>query len=383
MTTPGRTIALDENGDKIPGLAQVLENVREGKKAEDFHQYLIYRHGLEWAEQGKRVFGDDTLDNADFMLSEIDRLDAQYPDFRGISEKLYAWQRRFMQEWLVNTGMLTQETADMLWEKYPCYVPFFRRVEDTGTGVKRGFANQSAPIRRAKGSGLDLYDPVENIIVNMNSMIKSADRNRVAIEIADYVDQTEGSAYLMERVPPDMVKNEFRASESYEARIRSLLEGFADNPEAQQGTIDVLTEALMDITNDDLSRWMVKNRQGKDVIWVMRDGQRQYYQVNNPDLLIALNGMGPQQLNSFFKITGSLSRFLKTTTTGANVIWALGSNVFRDFQSAFQFSEQNNFFKYTRDYVKSVASQIKKTRHIRLTKPPVADTFLTFPNPRP
>ena len=353
MTTPSRTIALDENGDKVPGLAKVLENVREGKKAEDFHQYLIYRHGLEWAEQGKRVFGDDTLDNADFMLSEIDRLDAQYPDFRGISEKLYAWQRRFMQEWLVNTGMITQETANMLWEKYPCYVPFFRRVDNTGTGVKRGFANQRAPIRRAKGSGLDLYDPVENIIVNMNSMIKSADRNRVAVEIADYVDQTEGSAYLMERVPPDMVKDEFRISEGYETRLKELLEGNTDNP-------DALAEAIMNMTSDDLSRWMVKNNQGKDVIWVMRNGQRQYYQVNNPELLIALNGMGPQQLNGIFKVTGALSRFLKTTTTGANFVWALGSNVFRDFQSAFQFSEENNFFKYTRDYVKSVASQIKK-----------------------
>ena len=345
MTTPGRTIALDENGDKIPGLAQVLENVREGKKAEDFHQYLIYRHGLEWAEQGKRVFGDDTLDNADFMLSEIDRLDAQYPDFRGISEKLYAWQRRFMQEWLVNTGMITQETADMLWEKYPCYVPFFRRVDNTGTGVRRGFANQRAPIRRAKGSGLDLYDPVENIIVNMNSMIKTADRNRVAVEIADYVDQTEGSAYLMERVPPDMVKNEVRIGEGYETRLKELLEGNTDDP-------DALAEAIMNMTSEDLSRWMVKNNQGKDVIWVMRNGQRQYYQVNNPDLLIALNGMGPQQLNGIFRVTGALSRFLKTTTTGANFVWALGSNVFRDFQSAFQFSEENNFFKYTRDYVK-------------------------------
>ena len=315
----------------VKALKYVLDGIDTAEQRKAFDDYLVYRHGIYWIQNDLRVFADDSLNNKEYMQSRIEQLEKQYPNFKKIAENLYDWYRTFIYEYGIKSGLLTKQQFKSMTDKYPCYVPFMRNVDRLGDGVKAAAANQSAPIRNAKGSGLDIYSPIENIVIKVEQFMKAADRNAIMQEIADVADTAEGKGYLLEQVPPSMVPV----------------------------TVSVKTEPgdiIDDAITETITEFRVSDNQGMNVVRVYRNGEKTFYQVHDKNLLTVLTAMNTVKYNIVTRAAGNLTRVFKVLTTGGNAVWSLTSNAPRDFSSAYKYSSENNPFKFTVDYIKAIKS---------------------------
>lgn len=351
-------------GEYIPGFIPLVQQIAP-EDMRSFSEYLVARRSLELVEQGKRVRADDTLDDPDYLRSKIADFEKANPDFQRVSDQLYDWQRSLMKTTLVDTGLISEEAFLKLNEKYKHYVPFYRNMQDGGkqNGVKRSVANQKAPIKRYKGSGRDILDPLESIILNVDRFYRAGERNAVMRIIAEDVETQEGFGFLMERVSPNKVPQSV-STESVSARIEKLL----NNGELDQKTAQEIGESIDEILGDSLTKWTVNQYQGQDIVTVMNNGNPEYYQVHDKALLKALTAMDSKQNGVVNQCARTFTRMMKTLTTGANLGFSLGRNMWRDIATGFIQGSVNNPFKYTVDYFKALGGVFSKSEEYRRWK---------------
>lgn len=346
----------DGKAQYVTSLKHVLSDIDE-QSMPDFEAYLVYKHGLEFLENGKRVFADDSINNSQFMKSEISRLEKAHPQFKETAENLYSWYDTFLYEWGVKSGLFSKDQYKILTETYPCYVPFMRNTEGANEGVRRGVANQRAPIRRAKGSGLEILSPLESISIKVEQFMKAADRNAVMQEVAQQAEDVEGLGYLLERVPPDMVPVTVSTD-----GIRKNIEDWYKEQSESNAVPDDFIDQIDEIIGDTITEFAQSNFQGKNVVWVYKNGKKALYQVHDVNLLTALTGLNTVQFHAVTRAIGSVTRLFKVLTTGGNPVWSLASNTPRDFDAAYKYSAEKNPIKYTLDYIRAVKSAFSQLK---------------------
>ena len=126
----------------MPSLAVIQRNI-PSSDSNNFTLYLVYKRALSWLEKGRRVFADDTLNDPAFISQEIADLEAGNPNFADTAQQLYDWQKRFMEVWLVDRGIISREMFNKLWAVDPNYVPFDRDVIGRPSAKKKGFRQGS------------------------------------------------------------------------------------------------------------------------------------------------------------------------------------------------------------------------------------------------
>lgn len=337
-------------------LQKVLAKI-DNKSKPDFEMYLVYKHGLEFLENDKRVFADDSINDKEFMSKEIKRFEKAYPQFKKTADGLYSWYKSFIYEYGVKSGLLSKEQYKSLNEKYPCYVPFNRNADGGSKGVKKSVANQKAPIMRAKGSGLEILSPLESITQKVAQFMNAADRNAVMQDIANKADNVEGLGYLLEQVPPDMMP----VTVSTESIKKGINEWYKE--QSENGNLpDDFTDTIDEIIGDTVTQFVQSNNQGRNVVWVYRNGKKTLYQVHDPNLLTALTGLNKPQFGAFTRAVGNITRLFKVLTTGGNFAWSITSNTPRDFDAAYKYSIEKNPIKFTVDYVRAVISAFSQVR---------------------
>ena len=351
----------DKNGNKIlqKSMANILSALPDGKADSDFSDYLVIKHAIEWINEDKRVYADDTLNDAEYLKQEVQKYEKKYPMYKHVSEELYEYQNELLKQWLVAGGLMTYDDVKELKQSYPCYVPFQRDVGDVNnisSKAKGSISNQNTGIKRAKGSGLDILSPIESIMINTEKYIKSAERNTVMREIADFVQKNPGFGYLLEEVEPDRSPNSIDAF-PVKAQVMEILKAENINSDLYFDIDEALNKAL----GTSLTEWVVKDNQGRDIVYVSENGEKKFFQVHDKELLIALNGLNKPQLNGVIKFMSGASRVMKATTTGLNVFWSLRSNMFRDFDSAYKYSKEKNFAVFVKDYVTAMGNAITKS----------------------
>ena len=200
----------DANGQYVaPGLKAALEGVNIGDKKiyREFGEYLVLKHGPERLNEGMRIFADERKNNAAFMEKRAGELEAAHPEFKEAADRLYTFQKQFLQTWAFDTGLLPSEVVEEWAKRWSFYVPLNRAVGKAGTvGAKRGYANQNSTIKKAIGSGLDIVHPVDNIINNIVKMVNVGVRNNVMLEITAQAKAVGADATFLEEVPTPMKK---------------------------------------------------------------------------------------------------------------------------------------------------------------------------------
>nr|DAL99304.1 MAG TPA: Large polyvalent protein associated domain 38 [Caudoviricetes sp.] len=344
----------DETGHVKPveSLARIMSEITESQKKE-FDAYLTYRHGLEFLANGKRVFADDRLNNSEYMRSKMASMESEFPAFKDTAEKIYRWHDIFMRKWVVEPGLITKEAYELLRKKYPSYVPFYRAVENGKGGARGSVANQNSPIKRARGSGKAILSPVENICVSVDKCVKAADRNAVMQVMAKALRENDGLGYLMEEVPASRIPKTV-SSESVKQKISKALK--------DAGVESDITEALNEAIGADVTQWVVNPRQGADIVWMIEDGKKKYFQIHDKGLMAALTNLTPYQANGFFSVLGTASRAFKALNTGANPIWAAQSNAIRDFFTTWHYGSENNPIKFMGQYIKAIVDTVNGLR---------------------
>lgn len=320
----------------------------------ELNRYLILKHALEWIEpqngaKQKRVFADPTLENPDVIRSEIARIEQNVPQVREAAERIYEYQRNLMQIYGVESGGISQQTADDLREKYPCYVPFIRQSEKKKTMRARStIANQRAPVMHAFGGGELIVNPLESIIGKTESYVKFAARNSAMRALTDIADSVPGSGFVIEKLGGDMLRH-VQTTDNADARLSE-----AKN---RLNTAEGIPQEFNGI--EDVGSWESLIKRGTEYVSVMKDGKKQYYQVHDKELLRSIADMSPNQLNGFLKFSRMILNARKVFITQMNYLFST-TNPARDIQTAWHNMGINNPAQFVGEYFSALASVIKK-----------------------
>lgn len=330
----------DADGTYVgPGLSTVLHgiNLRDKVEYKAFGEYLTVRHGPERLKEGMRVYADDRKNSSRWMQNRQHELEVQYPSFQEVSDRLYDFQRQLLQTWGVNTGLVSAKSAEEWGKRWKFYVPFNRAMDDKQLrgGARRGFANQSSTIRRARGSGRDIIHPVDNIIANMVAMVNAGVRNNVMRRITDAAERSEDYAVFLEKVPVPLKQKKFDSKDLKKGLTESILDS---------GLSDVDKDLMVEIVAN-LDDILIQYGRGKaygDVITVMKGGKQEFWKINDPLLLQSITNMSPGKLDGILDAYAVVSRFMTGNITGKNLLWSIFSNAPRDLMTFFTYSKDKN-----------------------------------------
>lgn len=265
------------------GLLQILDPIAKMPG----EQLALWEH---WAGavRAKRLLaeGRENLYDAAMVDRVINYVNSK-PDLRKAfnqAHKEYQEYKKGLLDFAEEAGII-DPAARMLWDKDD-YVPLYRVADDqdkaTAPGGKsRSFVNQSSGIKTLKG-GEGKVDILQNMILNANHLITSAYNNKVGQLVADLA---EGAG--MVEVPAN-----FKPVNIQNKDIKNAL-----------NDLGVSTSGMTKAMQDEYSKMFVQAAPvGKDIVSVMYDGKRKYFEVTDRSLMRAINQVGPRQISTAMQI---------------------------------------------------------------------------------
>ena len=351
------------NGNIVKGAKSFVECIADvdKKNLNTLDEYLVLKHALEWIAPEhddvtkKRVFGDDTLEDVNAIKERIAEIESSHPEMKKAAENLYEYQRNLLKYIVIPAGGMTANTFKSLYEKYPCYVPFYRAVGNEKSGKTKGtFANQKSPLKRAKGSGESIISPLESIINNTDKMVKFAMRNQTMQVLANYANTVEGFGKFIEKVPPDMlphITDITQLKETFENELQQVVSTGADYFAVSDLFGKVFGDFVMDYTP--------KANESKKIVTVLNNGQFSYYQVHDNALYEAIAEFTPTQLKGIWSVSHDIMQFMKLLITQNNPVFAV-TNMARDIGTAYKLSPINNPIEFAKLYAQAAKEVITK-----------------------
>lgn len=334
----------DMNGQYVgPGLKTALHGIDLTNRQTyiAFNEYLACRHGQTWLADGKRVFADDRKNSTAFMQRRVSELESQYENFKEAADRLVDFVQKFTQTWGVDTGLISQETLDAWNEKYPDYVPLYRMMDKGTPGARRGFANQNSPYKRAKGSGLDIMAPVDGIMDQIVRVTNTALRNNVMLEMRRaYKNSPNADANFISPVPAPLRPKTFDMTGTKAQLAGDIKDALIGGKiKMDLGSALELT-SIIDSINDTMLQFE-KGRAKDNVVTILVNGEKEYWQVNDKKLLESIGNMNPTKIGGLLEAYANTTRFLTANITGNNPIWSIFSNAPRDLGTFLVYSKSN------------------------------------------
>lgn len=277
-----------------------LTPILKEQNIDDLRRAAIAFRDIELSQRG--IQGSNVGDPQAILKEMETRLGGEKVKAIGETlKKLYAYQDKMVQEYLVNTGILSKEAYQNMRANNQFYVPFKRVMDqvDDFLGVvpqtkNAGSVASQDVIRGIKGSSRQIIDPIESIIEASYKMVNVGQRQKVAQQIVNLGKTTEG---LIQRATGE-----------------------------------------------------VGNRPH---ISLFENGKIVKYFVPE-DIAIAAKGLTDDGVNTLVKILSAPTKIFRASATGLNPEFAI-PNVFRDLQSAWVNYGLNPF-----SWVKGLAHFIRK-----------------------
>ncbi|MBO4538640.1 MAG: hypothetical protein J5781_00070 [Clostridia bacterium] len=266
----------------------------------ELNTYLVAKHAIEREAAGKTT--GLLLEDA---KATVKALEAKY---KSTAKKIWKFEKNNLKI-LRDSGLLSESQYKAIDEAYQFYVPLNREMENDfayGMGVKD--IQGKNPLKRAKGSTRDIIPPVESIVKNTIQIIGNAEKNRVALAIADLA-KTEGSGEYVFKVPNNM--------EKITVPIKS------ESGEIEYSEI-----------------WRQSNKiNERNQVSAYRNGELETYEVA-PELAAVVNNLNPQESVWLIKAIGGISKSLRAGATAYNATFAI-KNFIRDTTMATLSSKAN------------------------------------------
>lgn len=348
-----------------PSLASCLStNGINDTNSKLFDEYLVACRALDEAELGgRRVYADEELQEVNGLLQRIEAYERKNPSFKDAAEAVYQYEAQ-LNDLAVESGLMSRELADYLRKQRPHYVPLQRVMDDNGKGStgnpKTGFADQSSPIKRFKGSGRDVYSPIESIMQATEKYTKACMRNDVMRSFADFIDNNEDMGWIAEAVPPSQKPDSVSSKEALD-KLKMFIEDTDRLDELSDREREELFNAVEDVVGDYITQWKVADKQGKTTVSVMRNGEKSYYEIHDKDVLNSLASMEPKIANAVEAALVRATKLFKVLTTGSNPLFGV-TNVARDLQTGYISSDTTvNPAKYMADFAKGYAAALFNT----------------------
>ncbi len=264
--------------------------------------------------------------DADFVFQQL-----KSPEFEKALDEFTKWQHRGL-DYMVEAGAIEKSIVDAIKQKHPIHVPFKRAFKEGEIQQKfvpgRGFVETGSPIKKFKGSGRAIKDPIQEALLGMEAMISTAQKAQVSLAMANLADRFPGVGKHIVRIPAPQVPTTFRAEQIKGDIVKIAIQKLGANP------VEANFAAWMDTWNTDLTVFTKGFRfTGKEnVISIVRNDKRLFYEVS-PDLFKTLKGLDKFTLPWYLDFwMGKANRALKLGATGVNPEFAL-RNFIRDLQT--------------------------------------------------
>ncbi len=329
---------VNPSGEVVGGSLQDALSGLKKKDVAAFNRYLVVKHAQSWLtpdenSNTKRVFADDTLNRLEFVQNQVQRMEQEHPEFIEAAQKIYEYQNTLMKTWLVDTGLMSQETYQRLREKYPYYVPLKRKVGKRSGSGKAGYINQKAPIKKAFGSGAEIIDPLESIVSNTDQFVNAARRNDVMQSLLRLYDETEGMGQWLEEITPVEIgrRKTTISIENQKNRLKKSIEDYVRqfNSDANRS----FDEMIDDILGDSVSKYTPVVNSDKRMVTVMENGKPRYFKINDKDLYNLVTSNNAYEVNPIIKMAYVAAKLFKVLQTGVNPMFS-AVNIARDVQTA-------------------------------------------------
>lgn len=280
---------VDWNGAAMgESFSAMLEN--NGITADNVDDLVVYKlalHGLDRAAAGKPVFGEG--------VTEADLQEIVTNASEVVKEASTAWDMwwdKFVSGWLVASGVVTREDYETWRAQYEHYVPTIRDMGGKSLIMQRDAA-RGWTFHEAKGSDLDVINPLDSVVEYVGSIVTRVAQNTVAQKFDELYQQTEGMGIFAKAVP--------------------VPEGNADTT-----AVDALGGDIYTLS------------QSPDVIIVSRaDGTRVAYQFTDELLLNALKSNGAKPATGILKAAQVITRNMSAIVTSADPTFGV-KNAMRD-----------------------------------------------------
>lgn len=265
------------------------------------NEYLLLRHAPERnAAIGERAAGIGT-DEAISKLKGIEsRADAK--EIRGFADRLSALNRQTL-EMLKTSGVISEDTFNLLRERYKNHVPLNRIMnesEDIGGILSgKGYDVRSSGIKVAKGSEREVSDIVGNILHNYQQAALRSEKNIVDLATLDMV-----------------------------RKNKKMLEGIIDEVSLPAVPVAKIKDAN-DIEQTIYRRLQFTN--DPTILTLMENGKRKFLKFKDPRLAAAFRGVNQEKLGSILQVVGAVSRYFSSLATRFNPEFFLPNKI-RDLQ---------------------------------------------------
>ncbi|MGE3278198.1 MAG: LPD38 domain-containing protein, partial [Vicinamibacterales bacterium] len=275
------------NGRFLSGsLADALKPV--AADLELFSGYLVALRTVEL--RGRGIETGVSLDEAKATIARVAaRDDAE--TFDAARDAVYAYQDATL-EYARQYGALSKQQIAQMKALNRNYVPFKRVMDDVAgswSGVSRKIANRNLPIRRIKGSGRDIINPLESIVVNTHVLVDMVDKNRAMLALTNLAGASQGSARYLTKIPAPQIPTHVNVLEVLGGAVGEKDPAIADLVKAtgltESDVVTLFSPAFM-------------GKPGEQIVTVIRKGTREFYQVNDPDLYEAITRVGPNLKDS-------------------------------------------------------------------------------------
>ncbi len=323
-----------QNKEVGPGLFPILRRVGE-KNIPDFEAYLVARRTLELAKRGIKT-GISSMDALSVVKSLKDK-------FEKHARRLDRYQDRQL-KLLVDSGILSKDAYKRIKAQNMLYVPLHRFYEKNmgGGRGKLSVIDLANPLKRIKGSDLEIISPIESIIKNTFLFRDLAERNRVALSFVDACNKTQGGGRVADKFFKKYSATKLEDKEKVDVILESgiiedLMGGTMENQEAY-------VRAL--IKNNPFEKIIFRPKNATNpqegIFRVFRDGEVEYYQMDDKDLYDALRFADSEQMKNM--MSGKIWQFITAPTrilrAGATTTLEFGTkNFIRDMLTAGVYSK--------------------------------------------
>jgi hypothetical protein len=352
--THGITAMEDGNVKLVPSYAEILNPLRTQKDKnskpelteetqENFEAYLKALDTIDRLKLGKRVVSERFTMEANEAIK--DELERNNPLFKPVAGAVHMWKDALMQEYVVGTGILTQEQYDTMKKMYPHHIPEYRLLNGK-KGGRHGKGNPDNPLKRTSktGSDADTVRPLE-AIARQTDAIMNAAAARVLWGKVHYLYTTNPTAreVLSEfitpleptKTPPRDAKK-FGESNSENEYDEALEEAFDFYAVTHKG-------------------------KGNGVLSIPIGDKYVNYEIHDDSFRLMVERSGADQLGTLMKTLKTSKNVFTALTTGIDPTFPLQSNVPRDVISSFILGNINHPGVFLAEIVKAGRDVIKNT----------------------
>lgn len=325
----------------------IKEMVRLNVTPEEINTYLHNKHAEDYNKQINEINpGNDRLqdqgsgihtDAARAYLANLDP--AKKADLEEIAKKFYKITQE-TRDMLVESGDITQKTAD-LWERiYPYYVPLHRVSEnDTNvTGLGRGFGTRGDFTKRAMGSLKEADDIIGNILAEHERAIVLGEKMNVGQAVLELAVKNPNPDYWLP-VDPEAIKDPQATIDALKRMGMDDAEEIVNNfmQEPKERYIKKTTQNGQQVEMVD-TRVNAMKRFRDNVFPVRVNGRDMYVFFNQHDpnalrQVKALKNLDPDNLDIVLSTFQKFTQWFKNVNTQYNPVFGF-VNLFRDTSGA-------------------------------------------------